>query len=171
MADKFEIVRTEDIVVSSTSKDKYDNMVVTSKGGKEYKVSAKRSRLFDLFKENQAVHLEYGSYMDKEYIANAKPMQDVLPAQPANQPKEPMKVIQQKASPDMSKDEWNERDRKTRRSIERQKSLELAVEFAKIKGSDDTKKVLNTATAFYEWISQSESLVEEAKKLGAVPED
>ena len=78
-----EIIRTEDIVVDSSILDKYGNLVVLDKGGNEHRVSAKRKRLFDIFQEGVAVHLCYASYMNKEYIADAVPVaQLVKPAIP-----------------------------------------------------------------------------------------
>lgn len=56
----------------------------------------------------------------------------------------------------MTKEDWDKRERKTRKSIERQKSLELAVELAKIKGTDDTAKVIVTAARFEKYLDTGE---------------
>jgi len=61
-------------------------------------------------------------------------------------------VIEEK----MTKGDWDEKDRRTRKSIERQKSLELAVEVAKIKGSDTTEKIIATSKLFEKYLETGE---------------
>ena len=93
-------------------------------------------------------------------------------------PKE--KAMPSKESADMTKNDWAEKERITRKSIERQKSLEMAVELAKLMGADKatTEKIIATAKKFEEYLegkaglaTAKSSLVEEAKKLGAVEEE
>ena len=113
-----------------------------------------------------------------------------------NEPKqEEVKPPPPKSEPPMSKENWAEKDKITRTSIERQKSLELATHWAiaLLNSSSFTKKeslssksIRQTAQSFAEWIEtgkipevvlakESEGkqeqppksrLVEEAKKLG-----
>lgn len=78
----------------------------------------------------------------------------------------------------MTKGDWAEKDKITRKSIERQTSLNAAIELAKIKGADDAKRVLATAIFFEYYLETGKSpvhevqkaeskLVQEIKKLGA----
>ena len=53
---------------------------------------------------------------------------------------------------DMSKDEWAEKDRRTRLSIERQTCLKAAVDFL-VAGTADSKFCLKVAEEFYDWVS------------------
>ncbi len=72
----------------------------------------------------------------------------------------------------MSKEDWSEKDRITRKSIERQTSLNAAIELAKIKGTDDTIKILATAKRFEAYLETGidkevkSKLIDEVKKLG-----
>jgi len=92
-------------------------------------------------------------------------VQNVIPYQPNQQPqtspvqdsslvKEAQKVGVK--TDIMTKEEWAEKDKTTRKSIERQKSLELAVEMAKIKTTDDSKKVIATAKIFENYLEKGE---------------
>ena len=85
-----------------------------------------------------------------------------------NEPKGEVKPPE--LQPEMSKDDWIKKDRITRKSIERQKALELAVEMAKLFGADKatTAKIIATAKLFEAYLEgEPGTLVEEAKKLGA----
>ncbi len=66
------ITREERIVVVSSHLNDYGDLVVTDKNAKTYKVGKKRERLFDLFQAGSEVALAYSTYMNKEYIADAK---------------------------------------------------------------------------------------------------
>ncbi len=105
------------------------------------------------------------------------------------QSKPPPKAIESKTSPveevnsskpptkdeQMTKGDWAEKDKATRKSIERQKSLEMAVGVAKIKASDSTEKIIATAKLFEAYLEGIKSkevqpvkknrLVEEAQRL------
>lgn len=95
-----------------------------------------------------------------------------------NEPEEKESVPQQgesvgESKPVMSKDDWSEKDRITRKSIERQTSLNAAVEVSKTLPTDQvtTGKIIATAKLFEAYLEGRETkrnLVEEAKKLGAV---
>ena len=68
------------IVVGKTEKDQYGNLLVTpAGGGTQIKIGNKRSQLFDLFQQGKAVMLEWQTYMDKPYVANAKLVEGELP--------------------------------------------------------------------------------------------
>ncbi len=75
--------------------------------------------------------------------------------------------------PQMTKDDWAEKDKITRKSIERQKSLELAVKVVEISGvkTEITEKVITIAKRFEAYLEgkevQKTHLVEAAKKMGA----
>ncbi len=83
----------------------------------------------------------------------------------------------QESRPDivMTKSDWGEKDRITRKSIERQTALNDAVELAKLMGADKvtTEKIIATAKLFEAYLEGKEvqpaksRLVEAAKKLGA----
>ena len=77
-----EIIRTEDIVVDSFAKDKYGNLIVLDKAGNEHRVSKKRMPLFPFFQGGVAIHLCYASYMNKEYIADAVPLEQLIKSAP-----------------------------------------------------------------------------------------
>ena len=75
----------------------------------------------------------------------------------------------------MSRDDWIEKDRITRKSIERQTSLNASIEVAKLIGADKTtpEKIIATARVFEAYLERKEvqpaksRLAEEALKLGA----
>ena len=94
---KVEITRTAEILVASTKKDTYGNLIVTDKAGGEYKVGVKRERLFAYFQPDTAVHLEYAVFMNKEYIANAIPMNQLIKA------KEPAIAVRATTMPEKGK--------------------------------------------------------------------
>jgi len=94
-----------------------------------------------------------------------------------NEPKqeEPQETPAEKVAPPvMSKDDWAEKDRVTRKSIERQKSLELALRVVELSGvkTKITENAIATAKSFEAYLEGKEvqprksKLVEEAEKLG-----
>lgn len=72
------IVRTADIVVGSVFLNDYGDLVVTDKGGDEHKIGKKRPHLFPVFQPGVAIHLSYAQYMNKEYIVNATPLEQMI---------------------------------------------------------------------------------------------
>ncbi len=72
------ITKTEDIVVEKADPNEYGDLIVTDKVGKEHKIGKKRSSLFPVFTPGTAVHLSYSVYMNKEYIANATPLDQMI---------------------------------------------------------------------------------------------
>lgn len=172
------ITRTENIVVRSTTKSPTNYLIVTDESGTEHKVSPKRDRLFPIFQPGAAVHLEYAEYMKQEYIANATPIEQMIetvkPPETGGVDVPVLKLTGKgKVIPkdEMSKDDWAEKDRITRISIERQTSLNAAVEVAKLMGVDKvtTEKIITTAKRFEEYL-RGDRLAEEAKRLGATEE-
>ncbi len=84
------------------------------------------------------------------------------------------------STPVMTDDKWKEKDRITRKSIERQTSLNAAVELAKkVDGVVTSEKIIATAKVFEAYLEGKEvqkasriiNLVEAAKKLNAEIEE
>ncbi len=172
------IIDTTTIQVKSTTKDTYGNLIVTPMVGEDIKISEKRKSLFDIFQEGATVKLFWAEYMHKKYVARAEvtePTQTETGVKPltqqVSQESTGKVVIAPQEKPpktEMSKDDWAEKDKVTRKSIERQVALKAAVEFAAIKGSDDTAKVIATAKIFASFIAGEEiksKLVEEVKRI------
>ena len=172
------IIRTAIIVVDSVDTNSFGDLTFIDKESIGYKVSEKRKPYFEkIIVPGAAVQLNYAmSSFGKEYIYSAVQIKDKLPApieltkQPAT---EPTKTPGGK-TPEvmMTKEDWAEKDRTIRKSIERQVALREAVELAKIKGVDSTEKVVATATYFETYLETGKvpakkGLVEEAKNLGA----
>ena len=87
-----------------------------------------------------------------------------------NEPKEKeVNTVKPSQKAEMSKDDWAEKDQRTRKSIERQKSLELAVNLciAKLINKEEIPKYTKSFEKYLEKGGES-ALVKEAKKLGAV---
>ena len=107
-----------------------------------------------------------------------------LPAKPLDAPVKPQDGqgtalppaagIIQPAKAEMTKDDWAEKDKITRKSIERQTALNNAVELAKIKPDKATSEnIVLTAKYFEAYLAGEElpiaknTVIEVAKKLGA----
>jgi hypothetical protein len=73
------IIKYLKFTVASSGKNDYGDLIVTSKYGCDYKISNKRTNLFDIFQPETAVVVGYSSYMNKDYIAVAHPA-DQFPA-------------------------------------------------------------------------------------------
>ena len=65
------VIKTEVIVVDHSSLNDYRDLIVTDKGGKEWKVSNKRDYLHNIFQDGWAVKLGIANYMDKDFISEA----------------------------------------------------------------------------------------------------
>lgn len=158
---ELEIIRREKITVSSTQENQYGDLIVKTKAGNELKIGKKRSQLFVVFQPGTEVTVGYATYMNKEYIAEATPSAQVVSA---NTP-----VVVEK--PVMSKDDWAEKEAKTRKSIERQTSLNAAVELVKLAPTKATSDlVIEIAKKFENYLATGEvpisKVVAEAQKLG-----
>lgn len=147
------------IIVGHTELDGYGNMWVTPQGGGEkIKIAKKREGLFPLFQQGAAVMLDWQTYMNKPYVADAKPVEGALPppTEPGMLPehKKPVEaVVNPKTTPrpDSSPSRngsFNERSR----SIERQVAAKIAFENAM--ESDDINKILERAETIYNWIAK-----------------
>ncbi|KKM16323.1 hypothetical protein LCGC14_1686980 [marine sediment metagenome] len=68
------------IVVGHTEVDGYGNLWVTPQGGGEkIKIAKKRESLHPIFQQGQAVQLDWQTYNNKPYVANAKSVAGALP--------------------------------------------------------------------------------------------
>lgn len=85
MSPEPQIIKTEDIIVKSTTKDNYGNLIVTSAEGKEYRVSKKRESLFSFFEPTANTHLQWAIYQNREYIANAFPTDRLVKGRPVKE--------------------------------------------------------------------------------------
>jgi len=155
MADKETI-----IVVGVTREDEYNNLWVTPKGGgDEVKIGEKRSQLHPLFQQGKAVMLHWEIYKGKTYVADAKAVEGELP--------EPQKSD----DPPLQQDEPTPEQLKpfdpTRKSIERQKSLDVAERWCslKVQSGEDIKTldVLVVAKVFESYLDTG-IVVEKKKK-------
>ena len=142
------------ITVASYRKDDYGNMHVKDSEGNEHKVGAKRSQLFPFIEQSvgHEIKLKYKEYQGKEYIAEVEPAN--APAVVKEAVKQGAVIVEEK----MTKDDWDAKDLRTRKSIERQKALEIAERWGEaIIGTGtpvETKDVLKVADLFYDWISK-----------------
>jgi len=145
---KVEITRTAEILVASTKKDTYGNLIVTDKAGGEYKVGVKRERLFAYFQPDTAVHLEYAVFMNKEYIANAIPMNQLIKAkEPAIAVRATTIPKEGKITPEVGKGVGYKADPAKTNSIEKQTSLKSAVELA-VADKIKVDEIISYATVF-----------------------
>ena len=164
---KPEITRQAIIVVDLAEKNQYGDLIVTDKDGKKYKVSKKRERLYPLFAHDTAVELSYAVYNEIEYIADAILVGEMIesgkPAETGGvgvptleeSKQEAEKIIKRNADK-MTKEDWSEKDKTTRKSIERQVSLKAATEFACAligQGKEvRTEQVVATANVFEKYL-------------------
>ncbi len=178
------ITKSKTIKIAEVGSNSYGDMTFTDTEGAQYKITVKRKSYFEkVIEAGAVVKLNYAmSSFGKEYIYNAMIASDLKPEGEKTTPtviasttlvKE---AIRLGAVPiptkEMSKDDWREKDRITRKSIERQSSLNAAVELAKLLGADKvtSDKVIATAKLFESYLEGQQtksSLVQEAKKLGA----
>ena len=79
-----------EIVVESVRDDDYGNRwVMPQGGGAEIKLGEKRPQLHELFQLGNIVSLEWGSYRDKDYVADAK----LVSGEPKTKAEEPPKPV------------------------------------------------------------------------------
>jgi len=68
------------VIVGVTREDEFGNLWVTPQGGgDEIKIAAKRSKLHPLFEQGRAIMLHWETYMNRPYVADAKPVEGELP--------------------------------------------------------------------------------------------
>lgn len=163
------ITRKEKFTIESAQTDSYANLKVKGTNGKEYKIGSKRSQLHELFQPGAEVTVGYAVYMNKEYIATAEQtgVHEVV-KQTTGEP--PATTTKPAAEPKMTDDKWAEKDRITRKSIERQTALKEAVNLI-VADKVKIEQVLSTAAKFENYLGNGyKPLVEAAKKAGAVDE-
>ncbi len=169
-----QITRKQVIVVDKTGQNTYGDLTFSDKEGKQYKISTKRKRHFDgIITPGNAVQLNYSVFKDKEYIYSAESVAEKIDFQEI---KDTSKIpLQPKIEPGiMTKVDWDEKDRRTRKSIERQKALELAVSLTiadKLR-LQNPGSILGWAELFESYLESGykevrSALVKKAKKLGA----
>jgi hypothetical protein len=168
------IERYELITVQTAQPNQYGDLLVNG----TYKVGKKRSSLFEVFQVGTEVKLGYASYLNKEYIATAEqtgkhevnhlveaaknlgavPVDDIR----TDGYKPPLAVPESKSTPTpavMTPELWDAKEARTRKSIERQKALELAVNFTLSyaeKIEDLGKEVLRIAKRFEKYLESGE---------------
>ena len=152
------------ITVDSTKPDHYGNLMVTDSLGNVTKIGDKRAHLFELFVPGRVVKLIWDNYKNKDYVSDA----ELFDGEPP--PEKQIKPITAGVAPkqDTTKEDWAEKDRITRKSIERQTALNNAVAVAKLLETTGvtTAKIIATAKLFEAYL-EGNPLVEEAKRLGA----
>lgn len=150
------ITRQEVITIVTVESNDYGDLLFTDQNGTGHKISNKRVSYFDIIKQNATVQLNYAEAYNKEYIYNALPVGDQLP--PAKAPGEaPNRMVEQAKNlgavdDKMSKNDWTDKDTKTRKSIERQKSLELAVNLLIDRKDPDEEDVVLVAQRFEKYL-------------------
>ncbi len=138
------IITVESIEQKTGKKGAY--LTVHGSDGKNYNIFD--NKLFDVFEINRAIKLSgetNGSFFNTK---NAEPVGELI-----------NKMIDKGAKvasvEPMTKEDWREKDRTTRKSIERQKSLEMALKALEV-GAIDVDKVIPTAKRFEQYLETGE---------------
>ena len=182
MPEKVEITRKQIIVVGEVkglTTGQYPKWVFTDKEGNEYKINPSRKDYFtDVIQPGVAVELSYSKFKNNEYIYSAVLVKDKLPDEVRVDEEMAKLSAEQQAKGDppskeiMAKSDWAEKDRIVRKSIERQKSLEMSVEIAKMMevGKATPNSIIAVAKLFEAYLEGKEvvknEVVEAALKLG-----
>jgi len=171
-------------VASKTPGAKGGFDIIDGVGGK-YILSAKNATLSEALIVGRASKIsvaptQFGIFINKAELFEGGVKSPDKPLVAPQSIPSPVKEVSGSKPPtdsqEMSKEDWAERERITRISIQRQTSLNAAVEVAKTFNADSVDKVLTIAKRFEAYleginikeVSKSKSkLVEEAKKLGA----
>ena len=177
-----EIIRKQIIEVGEIkglTAGNFPKWVFTDKEGNEYKINPNRKDYFtDVIKPGVAVELSYSKFKNNEYIYSATPVADKLPDEMRISDEMAELSAAQRAKGDpprkeiMAKSDWAEKDRITRKSIERQTSLNTAVDIACAligQGKEmSPAKVIDTAKLFEAYLEGKgvDKVVEAALKLG-----
>jgi len=151
-----EITRKQIVTIESVNENSYHDLLFTA-GGKEYKISTKRRQYFDnVIQVGAEVKLNYAmSSFGKEYVFSAEQTgkhevnklieaakkMGVVPVDEIRKdgfkPQQPSGALQSTPTPikpqsnTMTLIDWEIKDTRTRKSIERQKALEIAMEIGK----------------------------------------
>ena len=177
---KQEITRYAVVTVDGVDDiNQYGDLTFSDTEGNKHKIGNKRSKLFEAIIPGRAVKLGYAVYMNQEYIASIE-LFDGQPAKPTHDsPHAKSAPVKEEShtspAPEMTPDKWAEKDRITRKSIERQTSLNAAIELAKAMGVAPltSGQIIATAKVFEAYLEGKEvqpaksRIVEQAKKLGA----
>ena len=117
-------------------------LTVHGSDGKNYNIF--NEKLFDIFEVNKAIKLSgetNGAFFNTK---NAEPVGELI-----------NKMIEKGGKvtsvEPMTKEDWREKDKVTRKSIERQKSLEMALRALEV-GAIDVDKVIPTAKRFEQYL-------------------
>lgn len=122
-------------------------LTVRASDGKSYNIFD--GKLFDVFEEGRAVRLSgdmNGKYFNTK---NAEPVGELINKMIDKGAK--VTSVEEK----MTKEDWQEKDRTTRKSIERQKSLEMALKALEV-GATDLDGVIPTAIRFELYLETGE---------------
>ena len=162
-----EITRKQIIVVGEVVTNQYGDLTWTDKEGKSYKVKSTRKQYFECIVPDQAVEISFSKYRNIEYPYSATAVADTLPAV---KPTHLTDKGELKPKEEMTKTDWSEKDRITRKSIERQTALKEAN--VRVPAGESSEKVIATAKLFEAYleegdVQQKNILVKEAIKLGA----
>jgi hypothetical protein len=138
------IITVESIEQKTGKKGAY--LTVHGSDGKNYNIFD--NKLFDIFEVNKAIKLSgetNGAFFNTK---NAEPVGELI-----------NKMIEKGGKvtsvEPMTKEDWQEKDRITRKSIERQKSLEMALKALEV-GAIDADKVIPTAKRFEQYLGTGE---------------
>ena len=184
MVTNVEITRKQIIVVDKVGTNQYEDLTWTDKEGKSYKVKSTRKQYFDCIVPDQAVEISFSKYKNTEYPYSATAVADKIEVvKPIHLTKEGglesapyevpvVKIQTDRLSPSdkeiMAKSDWAEKDRVTRKSIERQTALKEATNItcaliAQGKEMSPTKTI--DIAKLFEAYLEGNYLVDEAKKL------
>jgi len=138
------VITVESIEQKTGKKGAY--LTVHGSDGKNYNIF--NEKLFDIFEVNKAIKLSgetNGSFFNTK---NAEPVGELI-----------NKMIEKGAKvtsvEPMTKEDWREKDKTTRKSIERQKSLEMALKALEV-GATDLDGVIPTAIRFELYLETGE---------------
>lgn len=139
------VITVESIEQKTGKKGAY--LTVHGSDGKNYNIFD--NKLFDVFETNKAIKLSgetNGAFFNTK---NAEPVGELI-----------NKMIEKGArvtsvEEKMTKEDWREKDKTTRKSIERQKSLEMALKALEV-GAIDADKVIPTAIRFELYLETGE---------------
>ena len=138
------VITVESIEQKTGKKGAY--LTVHGSDGKNYNIF--NEKLFDIFEVNKAIKLSgetNGSFFNTK---NAEPVGELI-----------NKMIEKGGKvtsvEPMTKEDWREKDRTTRKSIERQKSLEMALKALEV-GATDLDGVIPTAIRFELYLETGE---------------
>jgi hypothetical protein len=143
-----ELKRKETITVASTYKNDYGDLIVADTTGKEHKIGSKRAKLFDLFVPETVIELGIAEYMEKEYVASAKPFAG--PITRSEKPQVTPTVATIKAAEDFLK-----AAPKTATSGDASKNRAMAVAYAKdlaVAGKIQVNEIIVKANEFLTFI-------------------